>query len=147
MYSFLYEKEVQSPKDAIYLGAIEIPGIQVSLPIYEGTGETVLENGVGHVEESAPFGGGIGSHCLLAGHRGLPNKLLLTRLSELEIGDSFFIITEEKYTYRVCNIQVIRPEDTDKLKLCKERELVSIITCTPYGLYTHRLVVTGERMK
>lgn len=147
LYSFFYEKELQTPEQGSLLGTLEIPNIEVSLLIYEGTSDEVLENGVGHVRGSACLGEGGGSHCLLAGHRGLPNKPLLTRLGEIKIGDCFFITQKETFTYRVCNIQVIHPEDTGRLKAVKEKELVSLITCTPYGINTHRLVVTGERMK
>lgn len=147
LYAVCYQKKIERPKGATMLGILEIPDIEVSLPIYEGTKEGVLRNGVGHISESAGLGGGAGTHCLLAGHRGLPNQTLFTRLGELKVGDFFFVIQEERYTYRVCEIQVIRPEETDKLLCSKEKELVSLITCTPYGINTHRLVVTGERIE
>ncbi len=130
------------------LGLLEIPKIQVLLPIYEGTSEEVLQKGIGHMEVSSPLGGGKRTHSLLAGHRGVPEATLFTRLGELREGDTFYIeVKEQRYTYQVCEIRVVRPEDTEGLGICKDRELVSLITCTPYGINTHRLIVTGERME
>lgn len=140
-----YQKKLETPAGAKFLGQLEIPSIDVSLPIYEGTCEEVLENGVGHISRSRDLGE-VG-HCLLAGHRGLPNQTLLIRLGEVKIGDQFVIKENQTYFYRVCDIQVIRPEDTQCLKTKAEKELVSLITCTPVGINTHRLVVTGERIK
>lgn len=147
VFSICYQREAETPKGYTYLGQLEIPRIEVTLPIYEGVTERVLENGVGHIEVSSAFGSGRGSLCLLAGHRGLPNQTLLIRLGELQIGDNFYIEGKQKYSYRVCDIQVIRPEDANGLTVEKEKELVSLITCTPIGINTHRLVVTGERIR
>lgn len=130
------------------IGLIRIPKVDVLLPIYEGTSEAVLQKGIGHLEESSAPSGGIGTHCLLAGHRGLPNAELFRRLGELKKGDLFSIEDKSNtYTYQVCNIRVVRPEETEGLGICKDRDLVSLITCTPYGINTHRLIVTGERME
>lgn len=130
------------------LGILEIPAIHVRLPICEGVTEQVLQKGIGHIETSSPLGGGKGTHCLLAGHRGLPEAELLTRLGEVKEGELFYIETSyDKYTYQVCEIKVIKPEETGGLGVQKDRELVSLITCTPYGINTHRLVVTGERLE
>lgn len=130
------------------MGVINIPKIDVLLPIYEGTTETVLQKGVGHVEVSSALGGGSGTHCLLAGHRGIPGKTLFLRLGELNEGDLFYTeVNNEKHTYQVCEIRVVRPEETEGLGIWEDRDLVSLITCTPYGINTHRLIVTGERME
>ena len=130
------------------LGLLEIPKIGVLLPVYEGTSEEVLQKGVGHMEVSSPLGGGENTHCLLAGHRGLPEAELFARLGELREGDTFYIeVKEQRYVYRVCEIRVVRPEDTEGLGICDGEDLVSLITCTPYGINTHRLIVTGEKME
>ena len=129
------------------MGTISIPKINVNLPIYHGTAEEVLANGVGHLQESSlPVGGEI-THCILTGHRGLPNAKLFTRLDEMEQGDLFFItVCGEKLAYQVTEIEIIHPEDVEGLGIQAEKDLVSLITCTPYGLNTKRLVVTGERI-
>ena len=128
------------------MGVLDIPKIGVKLPIYHGTDETVLEKGVGHVRGSSLPTGQEGTHCILAGHRGLPNAELLLRLGELKEGDRFFIeIYNRILVYEICRIQVIRPEETERLYLASGKDLVSLVTCTPYGVNTHRLIVTGER--
>lgn len=128
------------------IGSVKIPTIGVHLPIYEGVSDEVLEKGVGHIKESHHPGEGQNTHCLLAGHRGLPTAELFTRMGELEVGDRFYVhVPNETYLYTVCRVQVIRPEETDVLGIWTGKELVSLITCTPYGLNTHRLIVTGER--
>lgn len=130
------------------MGTISIPKINVNLPIYHGVEEEVLVNGVGHLPESSlPVGGG-NTHCILTGHRGLPNAKLFTRLDEMETGDLFFLtICGEKLAYQVTEIEIIHPEDVEGLGIQAEKDLVSLITCTPYGLNTKRLVVTGERTR
>lgn len=130
------------------IGVLEIPEIHVLLPIYSGTGEEILQKGIGHMRKSSSLGGGASTHCLLAGHRGLPDAILLARLGEVEKGDTFYIeLNSKRYVYQVCEITVVRPEDTKGLGIQKGRDLVSLITCTPYGMNTHRLIVTGERME
>lgn len=139
-------QENQTSEDV--MGIISIPKIDVLLPIYEGTTETVLQKGIGHIEVSSSLGGGFGTHCLLAGHRGLPSAELFRRLGELRKGDLFSIETQgQRYTYAVCEIRVVKPEETEGLGIWENRDLVSLITCTPYGINTHRLIVTGERME
>lgn len=128
------------------MGSIEIPSININLPIYHGTSDEVLSAGVGHLNESSLPVGGINTRSVLTGHRGLPNSKLFTRLDELEIGDLFFIrVLNETLAYKVSDIEVIEPEDVSGLEIEAGKDLVSLITCTPYGLNTHRLVVTGER--
>jgi len=153
MYTRNEERKVmlkykETPDESNVIGILEIPQIDVLLPIYSGVTEDVLQKGVGHLVGSSTLGGGTSTHCLLAGHRGLPNAELFTRLGEVKEGDLFFIeVSDTRYTYRVCQIQIIRPEETDGLGIQKDRDLVSLITCTPYGINTHRLIVTGEKME
>lgn len=129
-----------------HIGQIEISKIDVYLPIYKGTEEEVLQKGIGCMKEASPLGGGKNAHSILAGHRGLPNADLFFKLDELEIGDCFTIyVGEKELVYEVCSIQVIRPSETEVFGVQEERDLVSLVTCTPYGINTHRLVVTGER--
>lgn len=129
------------------MGTISIPKINVNLPIYHGVEEEVLVNGVGHLPESSLPVGGENTHCILTGHRGLPNAKLFTRLDEMEQGDLFFLtVCGEKLAYEVTKIEIVHPEDVEGLRIQAEKDLVSLITCTPYGLNTKRLVVTGERI-
>ena len=129
------------------MGSIEIPKISVNLPIYHGTSDEVLSVGVGHVYGSSLPVGGTNTRSILTGHRGLPNAKLFTRLDEIVEGDLFFVrVLNKTLAYRVYDIMVINPDDTDSVDLIDGKDLVSLITCTPYGLNTHRLVVTGERV-
>lgn len=129
------------------MGSIEIPKISVNLPIYHGTSDEVLSVGVGHVFGSSFPVGGISTRSILTGHRGLPNAKLFTRLDEIVEGDLFFVrVLGDTLAYRVCDIMVIEPDDVDSVDIVDGRDLVSLITCTPYGINTHRLVVTGERV-
>lgn len=146
------QKIVREYKENVHesnvIGVLEIPQIDVVLPIYRGTTEEVLQKGIGYLQESSLPGGGESTHCLLAGHRGLPNATLLARLGEVNEGDTFYIeVNDKRYVYQVCEITVVRPQDTEGLGIQKGRDLVSLITCTPYGINTHRLIVTGERME
>lgn len=143
---YLTEQGEQQVYEEGALGIIEIPDLDLKLPIYQGTEAEVLSKGIGHMKESSPLVGEKNMHSLLAGHRGLPNAEMFLRLNELKEGDKFVIyVSEQKFLYEVCKIQVISPEETEKLQVQDGRELVSLITCTPYGINTHRLVVTGER--
>lgn len=128
------------------MGSIEIPKISVNLPIYHGTSDAVLSNAVGHVEGTSLPVGGNNTHSILTGHRGLPSSQLFTRLDEMEEGDLFYIkVCDEVLAYQVQKIQVIKPEEVECLEIQQDRDLVSLITCHPYGINTHRLVITGER--
>lgn len=128
------------------MGSIEIPSININLPIYHGTSDEVLSTGVGHLNGSSLPIGGVSTKSVLTAHRGLPSSKLFTRLDELEIGDLFFIrVLNETLAYKINDIQIIEPEDVSGLEIETGKDLVSLITCTPYGLNTHRLVVTGER--
>lgn len=140
--SFFYKPSMEEEKIAI----LKISKINLELPIYEGTEEETLQKGVGHIWGSSLPIGGDSTHSLLAGHRGLLDAPLFTRLNELKIGDEFIILVHDKrLVYKVCEIRVIKPENTEGLGVQKGRDLVSLITCTPYGINTHRLIVTGER--
>ncbi len=128
------------------MGYIEIPSISVKLPIYHSTTEEVLQKGVGHIESTALPVGGLGTHCILTGHTGLPTAELFTRLSELKEGDVFYIsVLDKTLAYKVCEINVVLPDDMEKLVAYKNRDLVTLVTCTPYGVNSHRLLVTAER--
>lgn len=129
------------------MGTIEIPKINVDLPIYHGTSDEVLSRGVGHVEETSLPVGGKNTRSVITGHRGLPTSKLFTRLDELKKGDLFYIrVCGQTLAYQINDIQEIKPEEVDKLEIEPDQDLVSLITCTPYGINTHRLVVTGERV-
>lgn len=127
------------------MAEIVIPKISVDLPIYHGTTETILEKGIGHVYGSSLPVGGKNTRCLLTGHRGLPSSMLFTRLDELKKNDTFYInVLNQTIWYRIEQIEVILPTELDELKIKDDEDLVSLITCTPYGLNSHRLVVTGK---
>lgn len=145
-----YQKKYESLlniSDNGIMGSIEIPKISLNLPIYHGTSEDVLAFGVGHVEDSSLPIGGVNTRAVLTGHRGLPNAKLFTRLDEIETGDLFFVtVLDEILAYKVCDIDVITPEDIQTLEIQEGKDLITLITCTPYGINTHRLLVTGERV-
>lgn len=129
------------------MGSLEIPKIQVELPIYHGTADEVLSNGIGHLEGTSLPIGGENTHSVLTGHRGLPSSKLLVRLDEMKIGDLFFIHTyKEVMAYKVEDIMVVKPEDTAWMEIKAEKDLVSLVTCTPFGINSHRLIVTGHRV-
>ena len=128
------------------MGYIDIPRIGVSLPIYHGTDEAVLQAAVGHLEWTSLPVGGSGTHCVLSGHRGLPNATLFTDLDQLEPGDTFTLhVLSRALTYTVREILVVEPEDTQALNIVPGEDLCTLMTCTPYGVNTHRLLVRGTR--
>ena len=127
--------------------SLEIPKIDLYLPVYHGTSKEVLEKGVGHLESTALPIGGESRHCVLTGHRGLPSAELFTRLDELEIGDQFYIhVLDEIHAYQVYAIETIEPDDLAKLVPEEGKDLVTLVTCTPYGVNSHRLLIQGERV-
>ncbi len=129
------------------MGKIEIPSINVNLPIYHTTTDEVLSVGVGHLEGSSLPIGTNNSHSVLTSHRGLASSKLFTRLDELKKGDLFYInVLDKTLAYEVKDIQVITPDETQVFNIQDNKDLVSLMTCTPYGINTHRLVVTGERV-
>lgn len=128
------------------IGVLEIPKIDVNLPIYGGTSPEVLEKGVGHLTNTSFPSGGPGTHSVLTGHRGLPSAVLLTDLDKLEPGDVFYIhILDEVLAYQVNQIKVVLPEETDDLKIVEGMDYCTLVTCTPYAVNTHRLLVRGAR--
>lgn len=130
------------------MGYIEIPEIDVNLPIYHGTSDEVLQNAVGHLEWSALPVGGEGTHCVLSGHRGLPSAKLFTHLDKLIEGDVFIInVLDETLTYEVDQIRIVLPHELADLRSEKGKDLCTLMTCTPYGVNTHRLLVRGHRIE
>lgn len=126
---------------------IEIPEIQVYLPIYHGTEKETLEKGIGHLENTSLPMGGTGTHCVLSGHTGLPSAELFTNLEKLEEGDLFFIhVLDETLAYETDRIEVVKPDDVSSLGIDAGQDYVTLITCTPYGKNTHRLLVRGHRI-
>lgn len=139
-------KEVLNITNDGVMGYIEIPKISVYLPIYHGTSEEVLELGVGHIENSSLPIGGISTHSVLTGHTGLPKAELFTKLVDLKIGDIFYIhVLDKLLTYKVYETKVILPEKIDELQIVNGKDYVTLVTCTPYGINTHRLLVKAER--
>lgn len=130
------------------MGFIQIPSIGVNLPIYHGTEEAVLQIGVGHITGSSLPVGGKGTHCLLSGHRGLPSAKLFTDLDQLKEGDTFIItVLDHVLTYQVDQIRIVLPEEVDQLSIVEGEDYCTLITCTPYGINTHRILVRGRRIE
>ena len=130
------------------MGYISIPKIDIKIPIYHGTSSEVLSKGVGHLEGSSFPVGGESTHAILSAHRGLPSARLFTDLDQLEVGDKFYIyILDQVYTYQVDQVLVIEPSETETLQIQDGKDLVTLVTCTPYGVNTHRLLVRGERVE
>ena len=128
------------------MGYIEIPDIDVKLPIYHGVAKEVLEKGIGHIESTALPIGGLGGHSVLTGHTGLPSAKLFTDLVKMQEGDMFYIhVLGERLVYEVDQIKVIEPEDLSDLMAYDDKDYVTLLTCTPYGVNSHRLLVRGER--
>ena len=129
------------------MGYIEIESINCYLPIYHGVEETVLQIAVGHIEGTSLPVGGPGSHCVLSGHRGLPSARLFTDLDQLREGDTFVIrVLDETLTYEVDQIHIVLPEEVQDLELVEERDYCTLVTCTPYGINSHRMLVRGHRI-
>ncbi|WP_303788225.1 class C sortase [Ruminococcus flavefaciens] len=128
------------------MGYIDIDRINVELPIYHGIEKTVLQIGAGHMPGSSLPIGGDSTHCVLSGHRGLPSAKLFTDLDEIEIGDTFTItILNRCFTYEVDQIKIVLPEEFDDLRTVEGKDYCTLLTCTPYGINTHRLLVRGVR--
>lgn len=127
---------------------ITIDKIDVSLPIYHGTDDEVLQNAVGHINGSSLPVGGENTHCVLSGHRGLPSAVLFSDLDRLEVGDTFVLQTlDETLTYEVDKISIVLPSELDELKIVEGEDLCTLVTCTPYGVNSHRLLVRGHRVE
>lgn len=141
-------KEVLNLSEDGIMGYIQIPKISVDLPIYHGTSEEVLEKGVGHIQNTSVPIGGNSTHSVLTGHTGLPNAELFTRLDELVVGDIFYIhVLNDILTYKVYEIKVVLPDNIDELRITSGEDLVTLVTCTPYGVNSHRLLVKAKRVE
>lgn len=140
-----YQTLLNSGEDGI-MGTLEIPKIKVYLAVYHGTEEETLQKGAGHLEGSSLPVGGESTHSLISAHRGLVQKKMFTNLDQMEKGDLFLLhILGDTLCYRVRDTRVVKPDEVESLKIRRGEDLVTLITCTPYGLNTHRLLVEGER--
>ena len=129
------------------MGYVEIPSIQCSLSIYHGTDEAVLQIAAGHIEGTSLPVGGESSHCVISGHRGLPSAKLFTDLDQLTEGDVFMLrVLDEVLTYEVDQIRIVEPYDLDALQIEEGQDYCTLVTCTPYGVNSHRLLVRGHRI-
>lgn len=129
------------------MGYVEIPSIQVLLPIYHGVDEAVLQTAIGHIEGTSLPVGGESTHCVISGHRGLPSAKLFTDLDQLDLGDTFRLrILDEVLTYEVDQIRIVEPDDLSLLEIEPGEDLCTLVTCTPYGVNSHRLLVRGRRV-
>ena len=130
------------------MGYVEIPSIKVRLPIYHGTGEDVLQSGVGHLTGSSLPVGGLGTHCVLSGHRGLPSAKLLTDMDRLTKGEIFYLcVLDYTLAYEIDQILIVEPTVNDELDFEPGQDYCTLVTCTPYGVNTHRLLVRGRRVE
>ena len=130
------------------MGYIEIPEIKCSLPIYHGTDEAVLQIAIGHIEGSSLPVGGPGTHAVLSGHRGLPSAKLFTDLDKLDTGDTFILrVLDETLTYEVDQILIVEPHELAALEIEPDKDYCTLVTCTPYGINTQRLLVRGHRVE
>ena len=129
------------------MGYIEIPSINVSLPIYHGTDDAVLQVGVGHIAGTSLPVGGERTHCVVSGHRGLTSSKLFTDIDQMVEGDIFLLkVLDETYTYQVDQIRIVLPDELNDLNIMEGQDYVTLVTCTPYGVNTHRLLVRGHRI-
>ena len=130
------------------MGYIEIASLGVSLPIYHGTSDAVLQIAVGHLDWTSLPVGGEGTHCVLSGHRGLPSAKLFTNLDKLVVGDTFILrVLDEILTYEVDQILIVEPHVTENLHIEEGKDYCTLVTCTPYGINSHRLLVRGHRVE
>ena len=130
------------------MGYIKIPKIGVEIPIYHGTSNKALQKGVGHFDNSSLPVGGRGSHAVLSGHRGLATSRLFTDLDQLETDDMFYVYVSNKtLAYKIDQIKVVKPSEIDFLKIEKDKDYITLVTCTPYAINTHRLLVRGTRVE
>ena len=140
--------QILNISDTGIMGYVEIPKINVSLPIYHGTDEAILQIAIGHIPGSSLPVGGKGTHCVISGHRGLPSAKLFTDLDQMEEGDLFMMrVLDETLTYEVDQIRIVQPEDLSDLEIDENKDLCTLVTCTPYGINSHRLLVRGHRVE
>lgn len=136
------------PSGTGVMAYIDIPIIGVSLPVYHGVSDAVLQVATGHLEWSALPVGGESTHCVLSGHRGLPSAKLFTNLDKLGEGDVFMLhVLKETFTYQVDQILIVEPHETDDLNIVRGEDYCTLVTCTPYGINSHRLLVRGHRIE
>ena len=153
--SFILSQEQKEEYEALLdiggtgiMGYIEVPAIDVTLPIYHGTDEAVLQVAVGHLEWTSLPVGGNSSHCVLSGHRGLPSAQLFTDLDKLVVGDVFLMrVLDEVLTYEVDQIRIVEPYEVEELHIAPGKDYCTLVTCTPYGINSHRLLVRGHRIE
>lgn len=141
-----YEAQLDVEGNGV-MGYLEVPPINVTLPIYHGTDEAVLQVAIGHIEGSSLPVGGESTHCVVSGHRGLPSARLLTDLDKMVEGDTFMLHTlNETLTYEVDQIRIVEPQEVEELTIVPGEDLCTLVTCTPYGVNSHRLLVRGHRV-
>lgn len=130
------------------IGYIEIPNVNITLPVYHGTNDDVLQIAVGHLDWTSLPVGGTSTHCVLSGHRGLPSAKLFTNLDQVKEGDTFVIrVLDEVLTYEVDQIRIVEPAAVDDLMIENGKDYCTLVTCTPYGVNSHRLLVRGHRVE
>ncbi|MCR5558204.1 MAG: class C sortase [Butyrivibrio sp.] len=138
---------IMDPTGTGIIGYIEIENIGVNLPIYHGTEETVLQVGIGHLEGTSFPTGRKGTHAVLSGHRGLPSSKLFSDLDQMIVGDTFLLhVLDQTFAYQIDQINIVLPEETNDLAIVDNEEYVTLVTCTPYGVNTHRLLVRAKRV-
>lgn len=143
----LYDSLLDPRGDGL-MGFVEIPRIKCSIPLYHGTEESVLQIALGHLDWTSLPVGGESSHCAVSGHRGLPSARLFTDLDQLVVGDEFYLhILDETLTYQVDQILVVEPHETEALLIEEGMDLCTLVTCTPYGINSHRMLVRGHRIE
>ena len=141
-----YEEVLNTGGNGV-MGYVEIPKISVSLIIYHTIDEDVLQKGIGHVPETHLPVGGTSTHCVLAGHTGLPSAKMLTNIDHLKIGDRFYIhVLNEVLEYKIDDVSVVEPDEVSRLNVISGKDCVTLVTCTPYGVNSHRLLVRGVRV-
>jgi len=142
-----YDDELNAAGTGV-MGYIEIPDIDVFLPLYHGTSDSVLQVAIGHIEWSSLPTGGESTHCVVSGHRGLPSAKLFTDLDKMAVGDVFMLnVMDEVLTYQVDQIKIVLPHETEELMVVEGRDLCTLVTCTPYGINSHRILVRGTRIE
>ena len=141
-----YENELNVVGNGV-MGYIEIPKIDVFIPLYHGTSEAVLQVAIGHIEWTSLPVGGISTHCVVSGHRGLPSARLFTDLDDLEVGDVIMLnVLDAVMTYQVDQIKIVLPHETEDLLVVEGEDYCTLVTCTPYGVNSHRMLVRGTRI-
>ena len=141
-----YEKQLAVDTSGI-MGYVSVPKFHIKLPVYHGTNESVLQIAIGHLEQTSLPVGGESSHCEVSGHRGLPSARLFTDIDKIKEGDTWTMnVLNETLTYECDQIRIVEPEDLSNLQIAKGKDYCTLITCTPYGVNTHRLLVRGHRI-